>query len=225
MSANVPSECRELANGIASLEQERNDLQEELHHAAPGEKPAIVAQIRALNRQISAARDQLADCIANAPPPPPPPPPLAATFTGTATITTTNSSAPGPFTAGVQLGLFFDGARTFVVITSFPPIATTPFSTPFGPNVTTVTKTGGGSGSFANGNIVMPLTLHFDQSLDLPFFDEDSDLPLGISTNPPGSPVDGSGGVTLAGSGVFQGGFLGGATGTVSITGTISPVP
>jgi hypothetical protein len=121
--------------------------------------------------------------------------------------------------------LVFDAARTLVGITSFPPIATQPFGTPFGDNVTTVTKTGGGFGSFANGNIVMPLTLHFDQSLDLPFFDEDSDLTVGLSTNPPGSPVDGSGGVTLAGSGVFQQGFLGGATGTLSITGTISPVP
>jgi hypothetical protein len=222
---SVPPECLDLANGIEALEQERNGLQEELHNAAPGEKPALVAQIRALNRQIAAASDALAACIASTPPPPPPPPPLQATFTGTATITTTNSSAPGPFTAGIQLGLLFDGNRTSVIITSFPPIATQPFSTPFGTNVTTVTKTGGGFGSYANGNIVMPLTLHFDQSLDLPFFEEDSDLSVGVSTNPPGSPVDPTGGVTLAGSGVFQGGFLGGATGTLSISGTISPVP
>lgn len=225
MSPSIPSACRELADSIKAFEQERNDLQEELQHAAPGDKPGLVMQIRALNRQISAARAQLTDCIANNPADPPPPPPLAAIFIGTATITTTNSSAPGPFPAGVRFGLLFDAARSFVTITSFPPIATQPFTTPFGPNVTTVTKTGGGSGSFANGNIVMPLTLHFDQSLDLPFIEEDSDLPIGVSTNPPGSPVDGSGRVTLAGSGVFQGGFLGGATGTVSITGTISPVP
>jgi hypothetical protein len=225
MGMSVPPQCVELANAIESLVQERRDLQEELQSAAPGQKPGLVAQIRALNRQIAAASDALADCIANSPPPPPPPPPLAATFTGTATITTTNSSAPGPFTAAVQLGLLFDGNRTSVLITSFPPIATQPFSTPFGNNVTTVTKTGGGLGSYANGSIVMPLTLHFDQSLDLPFFEEDSDLSLGVSTNPPGSPVAANGGVTLAGSGVFQRGFLGGATGTLSISGTISPAP
>jgi hypothetical protein len=216
-------ECKELADMIEALEQERSDLQQELQSAAPGQKAGLVAQIKALNRQIAAAHDQLVDCLG--PPPPPPPPPLLATFTGTATITTTNGSAPGPFTAGVQLGLLFDAARTSVLITSFPLIATQPFSTPFGDNVTTVSKTGGGFGSYANGNIVMPLTLHFDQSLDLPVFEEDSDLTLGVSTNPPGSPVDATGGVTLAGSGVFQRGFLGGATGTLSISGTISPVP
>src|SRR5688572_24480896 len=124
---SVPAECLELAQSIEALEQERRDLQEELRTAATGQKAFLVAQIRAVNRQIAALSDQLADCIANTPPPPPPPPPLPAVFAGTATITTTNSSAPGPFTAAVQLGLLFDGNRTSVLITSFPPIATQPF--------------------------------------------------------------------------------------------------
>jgi hypothetical protein len=222
---SLPPECQKIANSIEALEGERRSLQEELRTAAPGEKPFIASQIKAINRQIGALHDQLTDCIANTPPPPQPPPPLTATFSGTATLTTTNSSAPGPFTFGVQLGLQFNGARTSVLITSFPPIATQPFPTPFGNNVTTATKTGGGFGSYATGNIVMPLSLHFDQSLDLPFFEEDSDLTLGLSTNPPGSPVDAAGAVTLAGNGVFQGGFLGGATATLSISGTISPAP
>jgi hypothetical protein len=73
--------------------------------------------------------------------------------------------------------------------------------------------------------ILMPLTLHFDQSIDLPFYDEDSDLSLVLSTNPPGAPVAANGSVTLTGSGLFTGGFLGGSTGTVVITGVIAPVP
>jgi hypothetical protein len=221
----IPVQCQGIADSIADMEAERRDFQAELQQAATGQKAFLAAQIKALNRKIAVAHDQLTDCLQLFPPPPPPPPPLEAVFSGTATITTTNSSAPGPYSSAVQIGLLFDSARTFVAITSFPTIATDPFDTPFGPNVTTVTKNGGGFGSYAGGSIAVPLGLHFDQSIDLPFFEEDSDLSVGLSTNPPGSPVDSNGAVTLAGSGVFGSGFLNGATGTLTIAGTISPVP
>jgi hypothetical protein len=221
----LPPECQAIQDNIEGLEQERRSEQEELQQAAPGQKPSIIQRIRAINRQIVALEDQLAQCIATTPPPPPPPPPLSATFTGTASITTTFSQAPGPFTQSVQFGLFFDGFRTFISITGFPAITTAPFSTPFGSNTTTVTKIGGGSGSYASGNIVMPITLRFDQSLDLPFFEEDSTLGLVLTTNSPGSPVNAGGNVSLVGSGTFQDGVLGGSTGNLTIAGTISPVP
>jgi hypothetical protein len=221
----LPDACQPIADEIAALEQERNDLQADLQQAAPGQKAHLATQIKALNSRIATLSNQLADCLRDTPPPPPPPPPLQATFAGTATITTTNASAPGPFTSPIVLGLIFDGARTFVAITSFPPIATAPFPTPVGTNVTTVSRTGGGQGSYAAGAIRMPLILHFDQSIDLPFFEEDSDLSVLLTTDPPGSPVDPAGSVSLAGSGPFSGGFLGGATGTLTIVGAISPVP
>jgi hypothetical protein len=221
----IPDTCQPLADEIAELEQERNDLQAELQQAPTGQKASLATRIKALNRRIATLEDQFTECLRNAPPAPEPLPPLAATFAGTATITTTNASAPGPFAAPITLALILDGARTFIAITTFAPISTVPFSTPFGSNVTTVSKTGGGQGSYANGAIVMPLTLHFDQSLDLPIVDEDSDLALVLRTDPPGSPVDAAGAVSLAGSGTFSGGFLGGATGTLTIAGTISPVP
>jgi hypothetical protein len=221
----IPDACQPIADEIAGLEAERRDLQAELQQAPTGQKAFLVRQIKAINSQIAVLSDQLADCLRDTPPPPLPPPPLDATFRGTATITTTNGSAPGPFSSPVSLSLIFDGARTFVAITSFPPIATPPFQTPVGTNVTTVSRIGGGQGSYAGGAIIMPLTLHFDHSIDLPFFEEDSDLGLVLTTNPPGSPVDPSGTVGLVGSGPFTGGFLGGSTGTVTIAGTITPTP
>ena len=221
----IPDACQPIADEIAGLEAERRDLQAELQQAPTGQKAFLVRQIRAINRQLVLLNDRLADCLSVTPPPPPPPPPLEATFSGTATITTTNASAPGPFSTSISLVLIFDSARTFLGITSFPPIATAPFQTPVGTNVTTVSRAGGGQGSYAAGAIVLPLALHFDQSLDLPFFEEDSDLALVLTTNPPGSAVDAAGSVTLVGSGPFTGGFLGGSTGTVTIAGTISPAP
>jgi hypothetical protein len=221
---SVPTQCQQLAEQVQALEQERNGLQDDLHEAAPGAKAGLVAQIRILNRQISAGRDQLLACIANNPPVAPQSG-LAATFTGEASITTTHTSAPGPYVSKIQLGLLFDDARTSVQITAFPPIVTEPFNTPYGANVTTVTKTGGGVGSYAGGNAAIPLKLRFDQSIDLPFYEEDSDLSVGLSTDAPGSPVDAEGNVVIAGSGVFQKGVLGGSTGTLVITGKIAPVP
>ena len=38
MANNIPPECQELAGNVEALEQERNDLQEELRQAAPGQK-------------------------------------------------------------------------------------------------------------------------------------------------------------------------------------------
>ena len=130
--------------------------------------------------------------------------PLAAVFTGTATITTTNSSAPGRIHFACLDGLIFDGPRTFIGITSFPSIATAPYQTPVGMNVTTVTKTGGGQGSYAGGAISMPLSLHFDQSLDIIFYEEDSNLSLVLSTNLPGSPVGPGGARHVGGHGPIR---------------------
>jgi PASTA domain len=220
----VPAECQSIQDEIDALQQERESLQEELQEAPPSQKPGLIAQIRALNAQIRAAGDRLADCIGDSGPPPPPPPPLEARFDGTATITTTFGQAPGPYTQPVRFNVLLNGARTAIAIASFPTIQAT-FDTPFGRNTTTVTRTSGGSGSYAAGNIVMPLGLHFDQSIDIIFVEEDSDLNVVLTTNPPGSPVSPEpfGSVTLVGSGTFNGGILGGSTGNLTISGTISP--
>lgn len=62
---SVPTQtatCDELAVTLASLEQERRWLQEELREARPSDKPYIIAEIRELTRQIDALRAQLGAC-------------------------------------------------------------------------------------------------------------------------------------------------------------------
>jgi hypothetical protein len=68
----IPPECQGLANTIAGLEQGRNRLQRVLRRAqAAGQQETtdLVDLIRELNGQIRVRRDELIDCIANAPPP------------------------------------------------------------------------------------------------------------------------------------------------------------
>jgi hypothetical protein len=219
----IPAACQSIQDEIDGLRQERNELQEELQHAAPGEKPALLRLIRRLNLQLAGLQKQLDDCVASQPPEPPPLPPIEAIFTGTSELTTTWASAPGPYFNDLRFKLLISGDRTVITITNFPVISTS-FDTPLGTNTTVITRTGGGTGSYDAGAIAMPISLHFDHSIDLPGYEEDSDLSLVLSTDPPGSPVmpEPFGDVTLVGSGQFTDGLLGGSTGTLTIRGAIA---
>ena len=65
--------CQPLADQVSEITAEIRGLQEDLQHAAPGEKAAIVRQIRMLQTRLAPIRARLAACVtANAPPPPPP---------------------------------------------------------------------------------------------------------------------------------------------------------
>jgi hypothetical protein len=74
----IPPACQIIQDEIDSLRQERNELQEELHHAAPREKPTLLQLIRRINLQLHGLQTQLDDCIASQPPEPPPLPPIEA---------------------------------------------------------------------------------------------------------------------------------------------------
>jgi hypothetical protein len=109
---------------------------------------------------------------------------------------------------------------------------TDPYDTDAGTNITTVKLSSGGSGTSNpdSGGLVIALTLKFDHSIDFPFYEEDSTLPLTLTTGKSGSlqgsPINQTTGtVTLVGSGIFKDGYLGGKTGTIKITGKISPIP
>ena len=217
--------CQAIADEIAAMEAEKRDLQLELQSAPTNQKAFLAAQIKSLIRQVAAANVRLTNCImTSGPTAPPPPPPLDSVLSGTATLTTTFAQATGPFVVPVSIQATFNGARTFVGITSFPPL-TAQFNTPLGPNTCTITKASGGTGSYAAGQMSIPIVLHFDQSIDLPFFDEDSNLSLVLSTNAPGQPVNTSGQIMLSGSGTFTGGVLNGSSGTVAVDGAFNPVP
>jgi hypothetical protein len=222
-AVTVPIECRPLAGEIAGLEAERSRLQEELRRAPPQEKAQLVVEIRQLNRSIAEKNDEFLGCIADAPPVPLP---LAAQLVGTAAITITNPSVPAtPFSAPAVWDLLFDGSRTRVTVASFPPIVSPPFSTPLGANTTTISLQSGGSGAHTAGALTVSLTLLFNHSIDVIFLEEDSTLPMLLSTAAPGSPIDGTGAVSLVGGGMFQGGFLNGSPASLRVDGVISPRP
>jgi len=236
----VPTQCQELADEIEGLKQESEALETELSSAPPQNKPGLVRQIARLNSLIDAKQTALDACVAQYGGPPPPPP-LAVSFTGTMSLTTDRNYPGEPFGAPTTWGLLFDGPRTQVFVTAFPAwvIDTTtaapppppwPFGGVFGPtNITTIFQIGGGSGGYSktDGNLGLALLLRFDHSREFrPFYQEDSDLSIVLSTTfPPGSPVTAAGLVTLAGSGVFSGGWLGGRICNMVVTGTLTPVP
>jgi hypothetical protein len=228
---SVPTQCQGIQDQIESLQAEIAALQAELNDAPPAEKTSIMQQIRALARQLARLGAELDTCIGNSPPPPPPPPPPPAVdlvFTGTATVTTTFTGGEGPFVKPLRMTAMLNGERTVIALTSYLSITTDVYDTPLGLNQTTVTRTNSDVGGYANGRIVIPVTLRFDHSLDLPFYEEDSNLSLRLSTDAPGAPVSQPpyGRVRLVGSGIFEGGILGGSTGTVAIDGVFAaPVP
>jgi len=126
----------------------------------------------------------------------------------------------------------FSADRTRVEITSFAPIVTDPFDTPFGSNVSTVTWASGGSGTYdpSSGHVNVPVTLHFDQSLSILFINTDVDATFALSTAAEGgSALDAeTGQIVLAASSTFVGGGanpLRDASVRVVLTGALDPRP
>lgn len=109
----------------------------------------------------------------------------------------------------IVIGLHFDADRTHVEISAFPTITTDPFNTPFGSSTSTITLIVGGSGTFdpASGDMEIPVTLHFDQSLRVPFINPDVDTSVVLSTAGEGGAAlaSDSGDVALAATGTFSG--------------------
>jgi hypothetical protein len=216
----LPLTCGALTEELGDLRATRIDLRSLLREFPGSEK--ITVRIAQLTQQIDALQLELDQCLRTSEVIP-----VEVTFVGTATLTTTFVPAPGPFVQALSMGLLFTADRTQVFITSFTPITTAAFPTPFGSNFTTITKSPeGGSGAYSNGDVVIPITLHFDQSLDLPALVEDSDLKLSLSTQAKGGSKLSSGGhIDLAGSGVFDNGILQGSTGTLVVNGMLMRAP
>lgn len=206
------------------------DLQEDLKHASPGQKPAIAKEIKQITaditknsptgKKLAAKQKEYDKCVIDSGGA------LAvnATFTGTATMKTSNSKASGPFNQKISIGLYFSEADTKteprdVEITSFPSIPVT-YDTPIGEVTTTVSKQSG-SGSFnpKTNKITLDLGLLFKHSTILA---GESTLAITLKTE---SPLTAKGNITVSGSSKFQGGYLGGDTCWLTVKGTISPHP
>jgi hypothetical protein len=109
--------------------------------------------------------------------------PLEATFIGAATMEIPSLDVTQ--TKALRIGVRFSADRKRVQVMSFPSFTTNAFDTPFGQSRTTVSLKSGGSGSFdpTTGRLSLPVTLHLDQSLDVPFVQEDADVVLTLTTD------------------------------------------
>jgi hypothetical protein len=201
----IPPECQSIQDQIALAEGKVQQALEQLEGTAPGDRAALFQQLKSLTANLHDLQDSLGNCIVNSGQ-------VVGLFGGTATIVIRNQQGSG----NIACSTLLDSTRTKFSLTSFP--AT---SYAVAGMTVTVTKASGGSGSYANGRISLPLGLHFAAS------GVGADLSLTLSTDPPGSPVNPEplGAVTLVGSGTFRGGgpILDGQNCTVTITGRIFP--
>jgi uncharacterized phage infection (PIP) family protein YhgE len=74
MATPLSPTCQKIDNKIKALENTKNTLAKQLQHASPGQKPDIAAEIKELNKQISAKKNELTKCIKDHPFVPPAPP-------------------------------------------------------------------------------------------------------------------------------------------------------
>lgn len=202
----IPPECQSIQDQITLAEGKVQQALEQLEGTAPADRAILFQQLKSLTANLHDLQDSLGNCIVNSNQ-------VVGLFGGTATLVIRSQQASG----NIACSTLLDSARTKFSLTSFP--AT---SYAVAGMTVTVTKTTGGSGSYANGHISLPLGLHFASSSGV-----GADLSLTLSTDPPGSPVnpDPLGAVTLAGSGTFHGGgpILEGQNCNVTITGRIFP--
>jgi hypothetical protein len=134
----------------------------------------------------------------------------------------------------LELGVRFSVDRRHVVVVSFPPITTEPFDTPFGSSRSTVSMVEGGRGTFEpeSGRLQLPLTMRFDQSLDVPLVNEDvtARLPLSTEGHRGHALAPDSGDIALGAVSTFDGigggiNPLDGLEVRVSIAGSLNPRP
>jgi hypothetical protein len=71
MPTKLSPTCQKIDGVIKGLEQARKTLQDQLHHAAPGEKPLLIEQIKELTQKINAKKKELQKCIKEHPYVPP----------------------------------------------------------------------------------------------------------------------------------------------------------
>jgi hypothetical protein len=124
----------------------------------------------------------------------------------------------------------FSPDRQFVSLSEFEPIRTGDYAAKLGPltvtNSTAVHLKSSARGTLTDdGHFEIEVVLRFDHSFDAPFVEEDSDLPITLTTHHGGKPLDSKGGVMLIGSGRFIGGALDGCRCHLTYRGRVAPMP
>ncbi len=246
---SIPPQCRQIARDLAARENSYRSrievLQDRLKEAPPSQRQSLRQQIKALQQQrdhdsqIAQLKAQLDSCRAqfdHTPRRPVAASELDAGFTGTATVVTTNPNV-NPTPVDLNLGIRFSKNRCVVTITSFPKISFV-VKTPIEDITVSITMRDGGTGQVfpVTGELVMPISLHFDYDTILASNDDASmTLTTESSTSPKGAfHLNGTrlttsngttlfGPVTLVGATTFQNGYLSGTEGGFTISGQTGP--
>ena len=157
--------------------------------------------------------------------------PLVSEFDGTCAITIHDAPSPPPKgDYRLRCRIEFSVDRTRVSLTDFEPIRTEEYAARLGPlevtNSTTVHLRSAGRGTLSkDGHVEIDVVLFFDHAFDAPLYEEDSDLPITLSTRKGGRPLSADGRVTLAGEGRFAGGTLDGCRCQLVYAGRVTPAP
>lgn len=233
----IPAACREISDSITRIEARITATQERLNGASPNQKPALLRTIARYNDELAAAKADLKHCMIDhgATPRELAAAELTSNLSGTATLRTTDSEARGPFEVDFDVDIRFTRNRCGVTITRFPSIKLKTDDIPgLGKVSVTVSRTGGGTGSFhpVSGAMNIPITLHFHYGTIL-VSDDDVTFTLTTGSVPSGdgeraatgSPLSADDRITLVGSATFRNGYLDGKLGGLLIRATISPHP
>lgn len=71
MPKKLSPKCQNIDAAIKGLENARNNLQAQLHQAAPGEKSQLIQEIKEFNKKINVKKNELKQCIIDHPYVPP----------------------------------------------------------------------------------------------------------------------------------------------------------
>ena len=175
----VPKKCRSIADAIKALKLTHQSQAELLRFVPPSGKPDIIEIIKMTNKKIGEKKRDLRKCIESYVPEPGDP--LRTKFVATVIVEILhpNPGIRGPHTFEIEIAIEFSGDREIVKILNFPEIKTEEYNTSVGKCTTTVTHRGQflrGTFDLSSGHMGMPMKLYFDQSIDWPFIDEDSEI-------------------------------------------------
>jgi hypothetical protein len=157
---------------------------------------------------------------------------LHAVIDGTCSLRIPDVPSPPPLDGyRLRCEIEFSADRLAVTLHGFDPLSTPAYEARVGfasvSNTTTVRLRVATRGTLAgDGHVEIPVVLHVDHSFDAPLIEEDSDLPLTLTTRAPGGrALDRRGRITLVGEGRFEGGHLSGRRCTLTYDATVAPLP
>ena len=158
--------------------------------------------------------------------------PLAGVFDGACSLDIPDAPARVPLDHyPLVCDIVVSADRTQVSLTGFEPISTEQYQARVGPvtvtNSTTVKLRSSKTGQLSrDGHFSIPVVLHFDHLFDMPFYEEDSDLAITLTTRGTGGEaLSAAGWAVLVGEGRFLGGALDGYPCHMVYQGRLSPMP